>query len=862
MKKSLACTILAGLLMGGVMMGAEAAIDIVISADGTVTPNTYTSMTYTGVSAESGTTDFGSDIASIKTNGKLNTKSYTSVPVGTPVFGIGVGPSGFVQGSSVSVININVDSLGCGIYNNNMSNNGSVNLTNLGKIVVNGDSGAYGIHMGHGTNVIGFTGDSSIEVTSENGDMYGICISGGSTTVTGLKNITVSNSEQHNSYAIYSSGGEIDIGGENNENILYVDGIVENMGGTIRIKNAFITGNFHGGFVGYDDTESVVEGMFLDGKIVVNGDTNIIHDICADDASDDFSFGKIDNTSHTFFENLVVSDVGAKVKIYGSDFLIQGIKNKGTLVVNPDIVPGCYSIGSDVYHYTGANTEINLVGKKDGYTEGDYIADARGLLYGNIYGSDENFKMTLDMSDWILHNEEDGVPVVFDPVYNVSLKRGANVLLNPNTQVYVSLEDQSYQVNWKDRYSEVTFRNLKNDGTGVINLAVDLANSVGDQIILQGEIPEKLGVALVNKDNNGGEAFVPDGEHKVTYAKAPIGSSLKIDTTLVPVYGKQSMIYTPIVEETTTDMREWNFVGWSQRPRGDSKLNAKDELDVPNLLPEMEEKRLEEIHRYAVHNDLSELGAWVRGETGKMSADGVDFDVKVISGGYDWANKTSKGNFFMGVGVSHGTSNADMSFVGDSKNTSFSVYGSWYGRKNYDYIDFVAKYGKIDHQYGGTNFEGVLCEGEYDKKMYSFFTKYGRRLPLKNGYYVEPFGSLTYGHINDADFHDKGQDARMHVNAILSKIVSVGAMFGRNVKGTELYCKLAYSYDFDGVVRGSVPDQNYNEKTDLGGSSYKFAIGASRNLGKQNSLHFDVEKDFGGKMKRPWNVALTFKHTW
>lgn len=285
-------------------------------------------------------------------------------------------------------------------------------------------------------------------------------------------------------------------------------------------------------------------------------------------------------------------------------------------------------------------------------------------------------------------------------------------------------------------------------------------------------------------------------------------------------------------------------------------------VEIPYVMPEMEEKRLEEIHRYAVHNDLSELGAWVRGETGKMSADGVDFDVKVVSGGYDWSNKTSKGNFFMGVGVSHGTSNADMGFVGDSKNTSFSIYGSWYGRKNYDYIDFVVKYGKINHEYDGTNFMGIPCSGEYDKKMYSFFTKYGRRIPLKNGFYFEPFGSLTYGHINSADFYDDAQRAHMSVDAINSKIVSAGTVFGKKLKGTEVYTKLAYSYDFDGKVKRSVPLYNHSEETDLGGSSYKFAIGASRNLGKQNSLHFDVEKDFGGKMKRPWNVALTFKHTW
>lgn len=566
--------------------------------------------------------------------------------------------------------------------------------------------------------------------------------------------------------------------------------------------------------------------------------------------------GQIENSGFVHFcgnvtEGGSISNTGS-LGIDAAKIHLGEINNSGEFVMNSDYIPGDYRIVGDVHHNEADRTEIHLVGTND----------TVAVFSGNVYGSDDNFQLALRKAVWNLDNRVES----FDPVYNLSLEKNSVVNLNSNVYLYVGEYDKTYEplMNWDStHYHSVIFHNLYTDGTGHINLAVDLANNVGDQIVLQGETPETLKVNLYNKDNNGGEAFVPDGEHSVTYAKAPLSSDLEIDTSLVPMYGKQSMIYTPIVEIGEGDgERLWNFVGWSQRPREDSKLNAKDELDIPDLLPEMEEKRLEEIHRYAVHKDLSELGAWVRGETGKMSADGVDFDVKVISGGYDWANKTSKGNFFMGLGVSHGTSDADMGFVGDSKNTSFSVYGSWYGRKNYDYIDFVAKYGKIDHQYNGINFDDVPCSGEYDKNMYSFFAKYGRRLPLKNGFYIEPFGSVTYGHIGDADFYDNGQGAHMHVNSILSKIVSVGAMFGRSVKGTELYCKLAYSYDFDGEIRGSVPEQNYSEKTDMGGSSYKFAVGASRNLGKQNSLHLDLEKDFGGKMKRPWNLALTFKHTW
>lgn len=579
--------------------------------------------------------------------------------------------------------------------------------------------------------------------------------------------------------------------------------------------------------------------------------------------------------SAAVYHDTIMIGVGETKEVNGNfvcDYASTAIHNEGTLDVNSNKKYGYYAIYGDIVHGENAVTTINLFGdcslayggSSNGVDDVHHLSYMGAQLNGVVIGSNDKFHLNLDNAYWGIGNTE------FDEVvYGVSLKNYSVIRVNQNNIAVQgeALRQQKQFIpghDWVDSYMTLKLRNFENDGTGLIKLSVDLANNQGDKVEFSGTTPSKVNIELVNKDNNGGNPYPVENGNSVVYAIAPKNSDMKVNTTLSALYGSQRMFYKPVVEDFIEgENKYWQFLGWDQRPRmEDSKNNAKDALDVPNLMPEMEEKRLEEIHRYAVHKDLSELGAWVRGETGKMSADGVDFDVKVISGGYDWSNKTSKGNFFMGVGVSHGTSNADMSFVGDSKNTSFSVYGSWYGRKNYDYIDFVAKYGKIDHQYNGINFDDVPCSGEYDKKMYSLFAKYGRRLPLKNGYYIEPFGSVTYGHIGDADFYDNGQGAHMHVNSILSKIVSVGAMFGRSVKGTELYCKLAYSYDFDGEIRGSVPDQNYSEKTDMGGSSYKFAVGASRNLGKQNSLHLDLEKDFGGKMKRPWNLALTFKHTW
>ncbi|MBQ0107681.1 MAG: hypothetical protein KBS34_00875, partial [Phascolarctobacterium sp.] len=80
MKKSLACTVLAGLLAGCVMTGAEAdTIDIVINADGTVTPSTYGGG-YKGVYVSylqgQEILDFENNINSIVTNGQLDTKTY------------------------------------------------------------------------------------------------------------------------------------------------------------------------------------------------------------------------------------------------------------------------------------------------------------------------------------------------------------------------------------------------------------------------------------------------------------------------------------------------------------------------------------------------------------------------------------------------------------------------------------------------------------------------------------------------------------------------------------------------------------------------------------------------------------------
>ena len=269
------------------------------------------------------------------------------------------------------------------------------------------------------------------------------------------------------------------------------------------------------------------------------------------------------------------------------------------------------------------------------------------------------------------------------------------------------------------------------------------------------------------------------------------------------------------------------------------------------------EKRLN-----ALRTDPSEVGVWIRGGVGETKIRDLKFDYNQMSAGYDWDYENDARYLFTGVSVTYATNDCDDKYIGDSDSIGVSFYGSYLGKEKNDYVDFVVKYGQLDKEFKATlgrdSTTGERIEGtrDYDKDLFSFAAKYGRRIEEQDGWYWEPSVGLTYGRVGGATFKGDRNEV-IYADSTESWIGSLGVQVGKNIKGIEYYSKLEVMHDFDGEI--VVSNQWDTAKDDMGGTWVKFAIGASRKISDHSCFYLDFEKDFGNKVKKPYLVNFGYR---
>lgn len=546
--------------------------------------------------------------------------------------------------------------------------------------------------------------------------------------------------------------------------------------------------------------------------------------------------------------------------VYGDTQYTAGynaISNKGSFILNSDYLPGQYYIYGDIEHFSGAKTTINLIGDSTSVNSAHVL---EGAFWGAIKGSDENFKMTLgDYSFWSMPKEQ------ADTVYGLNIEGGFVYVNTPNYYNYSSSDT------WNTDYKTVTFANLKTNGQGGICVSTDLINNIGDKVILTGEIPDKLQLGIKNKDDNGGIPIKDTDGYSVTVLHVDGNKRVDLKTGLMfynleTTDGVSSLdLISPVIKEqeifsgNITTGRDYNFVGWEANETGnilDKTLPKNEPYIVANEIDNTF-KRLMDIR-----NDPSEVGVWIRGEAGEMKIDGYGFDYNLMSGGHDWQHESNAAYMFGGFAVSHSVNKCDTGIIGDTKGSSYSLYGSWLGKDNNDYLDLIIKYGNIDKNYTGLDINNVLASGSYSKDVFSIAAKYGRRYEMQSNWYYEPFAGLTWGRISDVDFKDS-RGFNIHGDSITSKIGSLGIQVGKKVDiKRDFYYRMNLMHDFGGKMHVNVPGTTTAAYTDMGGTWLKFAIGTSAKMDKNNSYYIDLEKDFGNNVEKPWAISAGYRYTW
>ena len=255
-------------------------------------------------------------------------------------------------------------------------------------------------------------------------------------------------------------------------------------------------------------------------------------------------------------------------------------------------------------------------------------------------------------------------------------------------------------------------------------------------------------------------------------------------------------------------------------------------------------------------------GIWARVYRGKSSSnkDKMNFQMNytTIQVGYD---KKVGDDWRVGVAGSYMKgSSSYVSGNGTNKEGNLGIYGTWTG-KNGEYVDIIAKIGRLTNEYTVYNDFGHYVKGDFHTWGGSLSAEYGRRISLKGGSFIEPQIELIYSHLNGVNYTGEtdyaGQKMYVRQGAMNSFVGRLGVGFGQETERSTWFLKASLYHEFAGDLSTDYSDGSSPWKTthqDGKDTWVGIQLGGTTKLGDRTSLYGTFEKTFGGDIKTNWRV--------
>ncbi|WP_308578450.1 autotransporter outer membrane beta-barrel domain-containing protein [uncultured Selenomonas sp.] len=257
----------------------------------------------------------------------------------------------------------------------------------------------------------------------------------------------------------------------------------------------------------------------------------------------------------------------------------------------------------------------------------------------------------------------------------------------------------------------------------------------------------------------------------------------------------------------------------------------------------------------------NDTGIWARVYRGKSTSnkDNTDFrmNYSTIQVGCD---KKVGRDWRVGVAGSYMSgSSAYAAGNGKNKEGNLGVYGTWTGKSG-QYVDLIAKIGRLQNEYTVYNDFGHYVKGDYSMWGGSLSAEYGKRISMKDGSFVEPQIELIYSHMQGTNYVGStdysGMSMYVHQKPFDSFIGRIGFGFGKETERSTYYARASLYHEFAGDMHTDYSDGFTPKSTMQRGKDTWVGVqlGGTLKLSDKTNLYGNFEKTFGGDVKTDWRM--------
>jgi outer membrane autotransporter protein len=269
--------------------------------------------------------------------------------------------------------------------------------------------------------------------------------------------------------------------------------------------------------------------------------------------------------------------------------------------------------------------------------------------------------------------------------------------------------------------------------------------------------------------------------------------------------------------------------------------------------------------------DERKSGGWIRTYGNKFNAtpaSGASYSQvqQGVSLGADAPLPIGDGQWLAGVLAGYSSSDLDVARGASAtvKSYYFGLYATWLDAASGYYFDGVVKLNRFDNSTEVNLSDGKRSEGDFNNNGVGASLEFGRNIPLRGGYFIEPYTQWSVVSIQGASYsldnglRVKGSDTR----SLLGK---AGATVGRNFElgdgqVAQPYVRLAYAHEFATNNEAKVNGHQFD--SDLSGSRGELGVGVAVSLAERWQVHADFDYSNGERIEQPWGANLGLHYSW